>query len=396
MKKFGKTLIVIFLLCFFLPGSLLIAQKGVKISGRILNAKTKKPIADVNVYLAGSTAGSSSDKNGYYRITGLRSGVYKIIVSSIGYKRIIEDIRVAGNKEYQLSFFLVPQIYQLPTVIIDEEEQKLWKDRLDKFILEFIGQSGNAERCRLENPYVLEFKEKEGSLIAEASEPLIITNYALGFKIKYFLEFFSYKEPNTIFKGQPVFFELQPVDEDEKNDWDFNRLKTYCGSLRHFLRTASNDWDEIEKLKKAGLSDSLEDRTSLLERQGFLVYYFKYFNQYRRIGQYMGIDTELFIFPTENDYEKIISFKDELEIVYDRKLEDPNYLDFIYENRWPAAPVAQIYLHADSVRFDTRGRYFDQFKIQTFAYWAFLRLADMLPFEYNPPDSVLESVFFEE
>ncbi len=372
------------------------AQKKASVSGIIYNAETKKVIQDVNIYIANSTLGTTSNKMGKYKISGLDKGNYKLIISSIGYKRIVKNLFIPDAKQYHFSFYLEPKIYELPTVIIDEEAKDLWKERLDTFINQFIGQSRNAERCELENPYIIEFEEKDGALSASAPEPLVIYNYALGYRIDYFLEYFSYQPPHTFYKGLPVFSELDPIDEEEERSWEEARLKTYCGSLRHFLRAASEDWDERQELKEAGMLAKIEDYEGVLERQGFIVFHFSYINANKKQIIYQGISTDKYIYPTVNDFEKIISFKEAMEIIYSRKVEDPNYLDFIYENRWPEAPVSRIYLHADSVKFDTKGRYFDEFKIQTIDYWAFQRLADMLPFEYSVPDSILESIYFEE
>lgn len=392
MKESNRISIALAIILLFF--NLTYAQKKATISGRVFNAETKEAIVDANVYIANSSLGSSTDKYGRYKIIGVEKGSYQLVVSSVGYKKIVRKILINSARDYRYTFNLEPKIYELPTVIINEEEKQLWQERLETFIKQFIGQSSNAEKCILKNPFVLEFEEENNALVAKASQPLIIINNALGYEIKYFLDYFMYHPPNTLYKGIPVFKPLEAPDEETKAEWEEARLKTYCGSLRHFLSAASKDYDEKLHISYDNNPMNNDEYKGVLERQGFSVYHIKFIRTYKNQLIYSKITTPEYISTAENGFEKIISFEEALEIIYNRKEEDPKYLDFIYQNRWPEKPVAHIYLHDDKVKFDSKGRYFDEFKIQTLDYWAFYRLADMLPFEYEVSDSVLENINF--
>lgn len=387
---------ILFLFFFLLLNEQFFPQGYATLTGRILNSNTGRPVSNVNIYIANSTTGTTSNRLGRYKLIIPKPGKYKIIISAVGYDRIVKRFTIAEKKEYRYTFELSPKIYELPTVLIDEEEKEIWQERLEIFKKQFIGTSHNAEHCELENPYVLDFYEHEGGLSAKAQEPLLIKNYSLGYEIKYFLEYFYFKYPNTYYKGLPIFTEMYSDDSLQIQRWEAARLKTYCGSLRHFLYASSKDYDERMQLINSGIKLDTAEYKPVLERQGFLVYKFKIITTYRMKGIYSGIESNDFIYPTDNIFEKYISFKDALEVIYTRKKEDQNYLDFIYQNRWTKNPVSHILLHDDSVRFDIYGRSFEEFKIQTLDYWAFERVADLLPFEYSVPDSVLEKVDFEE
>ncbi|MBU4445249.1 MAG: TonB-dependent receptor [Candidatus Marinimicrobia bacterium] len=56
------------------------------ISGVVVESKTQEPLAYVNIFLANTDQGSSSDLNGYYSITGIVPGSYQLIASHIGYE----------------------------------------------------------------------------------------------------------------------------------------------------------------------------------------------------------------------------------------------------------------------------------------------------------------------
>lgn len=81
------------LLLLFFP-FLLEAQTGL-IKGKITDAINNEPIPFATVVLLNSNAGSSSDVNGFYEITGLSPGIYSIQVSYIGYKKkVVYEIQV--------------------------------------------------------------------------------------------------------------------------------------------------------------------------------------------------------------------------------------------------------------------------------------------------------------
>ena len=366
------------------------------ISGIIKDAGTLKPIPDVNVYIAGSTIGCSTDKNGYYEIQELFPGSYRLVVSCIGYKTLVKKVTITEGGIYRYSFALEQKVYQLPTVVVSQADAELWRKRLKIFKRELIGTSSNADSCTIENPFVLSFKEKDDTLFAYANQPLIIKNKSLGYEIKYFLESFKYFEPSVKYSGLPVFKELKARNPNQEKNWQNRRLETYCGSLRHFLTTAVKDFEFILTNPPAD-SSGFDTLNSPLKREGFKVRHRVLQKIGQRIWKYdIPINTLEYIYKDGKDYEKIISFNDFLKVTYLRKPEDKHYAEFVGKFGLPENPTSLILLHGSKVNIDNQGRFFDKFRIETFGYWAFERLADTLPFDYSPPDSVLERVNFNE
>ena len=74
--------------------------------------------------------------------------------------------------------------------------------------------------------------------------------------------------------------------------------------------------------------------------------------------------------------EMYLRFPNSLRIRYS----DPNISDI------KNMPIRQsfISLQKDSVLIDIHGRYYESLMIKTSGYWAKERLADQLPYEYNP------------
>ena len=74
-----------------------------------------------------------------------------------------------------------------------------------------------------------------GAFQARAVEPLLITNNALGYRVKYVLKEFK-REGSTIrYDGDPLFEELSPETEEQEQRWVQNRELAFHGSFHHFL-----------------------------------------------------------------------------------------------------------------------------------------------------------------
>ena len=82
-------------LCFLFP-FVALAQNGL-ITGRVTIAGTKTPVAQANVFLSNTTAGSATDNDGNYALRNLRPGEYTFVVSIVGYEDHSETIHIAST-----------------------------------------------------------------------------------------------------------------------------------------------------------------------------------------------------------------------------------------------------------------------------------------------------------
>lgn len=87
--------------------SINIYSQSATIRGFVYNKATGEPILFTNVYLAGTSYGSSTDINGYFVITGIKPGTYTLKITTIGYDTLQEEINLkAGDiitRKYYLS-----------------------------------------------------------------------------------------------------------------------------------------------------------------------------------------------------------------------------------------------------------------------------------------------------
>ena len=71
------------------------------ISGTVKVAESLEPLSGVNVFLANTNLGCSSDPNGYFSISGIEPGKYQLVASHIGYGVYQEFIEInAGDRRF--------------------------------------------------------------------------------------------------------------------------------------------------------------------------------------------------------------------------------------------------------------------------------------------------------
>ena len=210
-----------------------------KISGKVVDASTGKPLEGVSVYINNSSFGTKSDINGYFELTEELAPPFNLIVSSVGYK--VQSFEIKKQND-DLNVALEKQNTLLSEVTINAKNDP-WAINGPIFFKEFIGYSSNAKQCKILNHEVISFYYNidANQLQAFSSEPIQIENKALGYLISYRLEDFviDYNRKATFFKGYSFFKELPPKNTKQKKIWDENRRAAFLGSVNHFIRALS-------------------------------------------------------------------------------------------------------------------------------------------------------------
>jgi len=113
-RSYLKIMISVFLLIPFL----IFAQgngQG-KITGEI--SDSQGPLIGVNVYLQGTTLGSSTNSEGKYLISNIPAGSYILKVRYVGYKSTTKKIAVKSGETLTLDFVLTSDVLGLSEVIV--------------------------------------------------------------------------------------------------------------------------------------------------------------------------------------------------------------------------------------------------------------------------------------
>lgn len=109
----------LFLLLIFLVSiDKVYSQYGI-IKGTVWDKKQNEALVGVNVYIQGTSTGSSTDLNGFFSIANVKPGTYNIVASYISYKtQIIEKVVVHPNQTVTLNIQMEEDAILIKDVVI--------------------------------------------------------------------------------------------------------------------------------------------------------------------------------------------------------------------------------------------------------------------------------------
>ncbi len=356
-------------------------NKLFNLSGTVTDDKGQ-PLSDVNIFLDGTTIGTTSDIDGNYRIERIPAGYYDLVFSHVGYNNSVFNLSEynggARIQNHQMSL----EISQLEEVEIVTDRIRKDTDRWPFYFMQFqndlLGTSESSRYCSISNPEVIDFtyNEETNKLEAFASEPIKVVNEPMAYQITYYLESFERSDSDLRYRGQLKFqSDFGPGGEFSRRQVKQLRKQSYNGSWTHF--------------KKSLLANRLR-------KDGFRIYETKSVTNinFNRLNELSASDIIVF---KGNHWE--LDFKNYLLVVYGKERESLNFLldaqfssviygDLIDENdvlsRPPGKQLSLIKLLHGAVRLDLNGQVVDRFALSTFGYWSWERLANLVPLNYDP------------
>ncbi len=332
-------------------------------SGKVVDAEGKQPLSGTSVFCQNTTIGTITNNEGGFAIR-LPKGGYDLVISYTGYET--QSVHINSSNATNLTIELKAKDKSLSEVTVSGSNEVA--DGLVKygqfFRDNFIGTTPNAAKCVIQNPEVLQFffSKKRNRLKIKEKEDLIIINNALGYKIKYQLDSFSYEYGTDIstYSGYPFFEELDGTPE-QKESWKQNRIKAYNGSRLHFVRS----WYD-----------------STLQDEGFSL---EWVDPTKKI-----LTTK----PIENPYDSAhytvgenedveINWPGKLRVFYKNEMPDKKFLT---QYKLPASLKAQVTILdiADAFVIEQNGYFYEQSDIVNTGYWSWEKVAESLPYNYNP------------
>jgi hypothetical protein len=354
------TLLSLLTLLFSL--SALSQAKTFPVDGKVVDS-AGQPLAGASVFCQNTTIGTLSQTDGSFHLR-LANGGYDLIVSYTGYGT--ESVRIGkDHKETDtLRITLRAQDKSLEQAVVmgSAEVADGWNKYGQFFLDNFIGTTPNAKQCVLENKDALKFYfyKKRNKLRIKATSDLLITNNALGYKIKYQLDTFVYEYTTNIgtYTGYPLFEEMQGTPE-QQDTWKQNRLYSYAGSRLHFIRS----WYD-----------------STLDEEGFVLETpdSSDNNKMKRLAdpydpKYYSVDSG----------EVEIGIQGRLRVSYKNQLPDRRYLQ---AHKFPLNTAVQISAIdiVNGFAIEENGYFYEQTDVTNMGYWAWKKVAELLPLDYIP------------
>ncbi len=328
------------------------------INGVVKDSQTSQPVSFANVFFSHTLIGTTTDENGEFSLEfSLQQESLQLVVQHIGYDIFSTDIYAARVPVKKLYIYLDPHVIEGKELVVVGKDPKGWQENYEKFEKLFLGNTGNAEHCQIVNPHVLDFfNPAYGFELSVASrEPVIVENRALGYKIDVYIRKFASYVDQVRYILYTRFYELQPSDPEIARIWHKNRMQTYFGSLRHFMRALALGKLEQEKFIIPN-AFSVNDTTFLIKPPASSLADLR-----RKKGNYSFVVRGL---------NKNIEFNtDKIQIYYQTHSQDTHsYLNILTQ----------------PVEIDTLGNIYTPLAIATRGKWYQQRVADLLPWSFSP------------
>ena len=336
--------------------------KTFSVDGKVVDS-AGQPLAGASVFCQNTTIGTLSKADGSFHLR-LANGGYDLIVSYTGFGT--ESIRIGkDHKETDtLTVTLKAQDKSLEQAVVTGSAEVVdgW-DKYGQFFLDnFIGTTPNAAQCTLENKDALKFYfyKKRNKLRIKATADLMISNNALGYKIRYQLDSFVYEYTSNTgtYTGYPLFEEMQGT-QDQQDAWKQNRLYSYAGSRLHFIRS----WYD----------STLDDEGFVLEMPDS--------NDNNKMKRITNPYNQKFYSVDSGEVE--VGIQGRVRVSYKNQLPDKKYLQ---EHKFPlntAVQISAIDIVSGFV-IEENGYFYEQSDVTNMGYWAWKKVAELLPLDYLP------------
>lgn len=335
------------------------------IKGKVISEDTGIPLDSTFVFISQSTIGTVTDTAGKYSLN-VPPGNHIVVATKDGFDPLMKAIPTQGVTYISCDFSMeIGEAFptSLENLALINEDREF---NISTFNRVFLKKNSEIHNCTIQNLEALQFRRDnvKQSLIASATEPLIILNKGLGYKIFYILQSFSlYDSGEYHYQGLSHFTPLESSNPDTIATWHNNRHVAYHGSERHFLRSLLN---------------------LTLDEEGFWIRASDPYKQDRTRLTPTPIKAYELLEPTENPHEAKLSFDNYLEVIYTRestltefpgsRYEPPDY----YQKSWINIKIG------DSIIVQKNGNVLNPYAYFKMGYWTKERMANALPFDYSP------------
>ena len=398
-------ILLLCILCIFY--SLSVCSQRI-ITGSVVTSKNT-PLEGASIYLNNTSIGTTTNENGEFELR-IDDGNYDLIVSYIGFETI--QYALPKNQNQKLLFRMMAKTNMLDEVVISNKEKMSKEDRayfMRRFKQSFLGKTSLAEKCVILNEHVIDFDFDlpTKTLEASCSQPIIIENKGLGYRILYDLVHFQLTNTNIEFLGYSRYQKLKGSKRKQKK-WTKKRRIAYEGSTMHFLRSLieGNTKEEgfiidhfkkilnparphdsiIEKARESLRMISTKDQKtfSLDMKKDSILNILRLGRLKKTINVSIQKDVDPNYFIRASDTISHISFTDFLKVKFMKEKEELNYRP---GNVRLDHQVSVVSLLVKSSSFDKLGVLIQPLDLFLDGYWSYEKLADTLPLDYNHNES---------
>jgi CarboxypepD_reg-like domain len=349
--------------------ALLISLKGIGqdkvfyIHGKVIDEKTGAALSNASVFCQNTTTGTISDSAGVFGLR-LANGGYDLIVSYTGYETQVIRVSNSTKDKDSLNIQMKEASKNLGEVAVTGSALVAdgWNKYGQFFLDNFIGTTNNASLCTIENKDAINFYfyKKRNKLKVKAKDDIIIVNQALGYKIRYQLDSFvnDYNTHISSYTGYPLFDTLTGTADQQKT-WAKNRYRTYIGSRLHFMRSWYDSTLSEEGFRIEILNSPESDKGRLVSEPYDSAIY--------------NLDSGIVD----------ININGRIRVSYDGQVPDKKYLT---QNHFPLNAKVEVSAldMPNGFSIQENGYFYEQSEITNMGYWAWKKVAELVPYDYSP------------
>ena len=242
----NKILLLSFFLLFISNQKITAQESKHILTGQIIDISSKKPIENTEVFISGTTIGTTTDKNGNFRLVSPYVPC-RIVLMHVSYKLVVFDIKSAGSYDFKLA----KRPLNLSEVRVTAKNMRRRNLRL---FYKYFMWNTTKQDVKVLNDSVLRFVRSENDFHAYCKSPLLLKNKYLGYNIKLLIQDFHVciKQVKTgekrglnsragtgVFKLKGFYYyqEFDITNLQKQKMITNNRCRHYYGSLRHFLKS---------------------------------------------------------------------------------------------------------------------------------------------------------------
>ena len=396
---------------FLLFITTLAAHAQGKLTGVVLDSASRQPLAFASVFLANTTLGATTTEQGEFVFPKVPAGTYDLVGSYVGYNLSKQNITVGKAAAPQsITLTLSASGPTLGEVVVHASPHS--QEDYDKFSGLFLGQTAFSQQCRITNPknVVVFVNDSTQELVASAKNFVEVENDALGYRLKYYGMSFRFSPDGRAgsFDGQPVFEEMTPQDDQQRQQWAANRAKAYAGSFTHFLRSVYTNTlkaqgflaQRVRLQPNPAYARAEAQRQALLGQRPNGPYSAA---QQDSLDEWAGVQPAFaVVYPGVRPIDSIrhvsadrrhtyLRFTGDLQVAYFGETPDPAYGQPMSPLGYSRTPypaereVSKVRLLARQVEILPNGSLHDSEAVALGEYWGFEKIGEFMPLDYEPP-----------
>ncbi len=93
------------------------------ISGFVYDATTKEILVGATVFIENTKIGALTNKNGFFSLSNVPPGKYKLVISFVGYEKLVDTIQLTKNEKRRKNFYLNPKDLTTEEISIVAEKE---------------------------------------------------------------------------------------------------------------------------------------------------------------------------------------------------------------------------------------------------------------------------------